>query len=673
MNIKIIKLTLFNFKCFKGENTFNFDGKDVITISGSNGKGKTTIADAITWCLFGKNYAGQSDFDLKTHDETGKVIPHLDHYVELLISLQEGDAMEKHVTLRRTIKEVWIKKRGAEETVFKNNSTECIVNGELLGPTDYKKYVTSLISEGVFRAITSPTFFTGLHWKEQRSFLGELTKGDAAVDVCGADPDLQALETYLVNNNETIVEYLKHRSYRIKEAKEKLQAIPIRLEEQNKALPQLLDWNTLTADKAYLQTQMADVTEKINLLRTGNGADIKREEIRKQIEEKQKWIDDYVEKTRLGYQDALNTRQKAINAASLKFNEAVNNQRLMEQTIQADERLIERAKETDYEAELQKLRDQWPSSKFIFDKSLTFCPTCGQELPRDQVDKLYDDARTKFNLNREAKIKELNEAAAKVNKEKAEAAEALKTLEEKLAADKAQLDNIKQEINDIFQNKAKLEKLPPIDMVEQVLADDDYYKSHVDELNALKESLSNVTDSEDDKNALDELLQKRSEIDNALNDVTSKLATRLPYDRILALIDGIKEEEKDLVKQLSKLEQEEDLGKQLQNRQNYALEEQVNGHFSITRWRMFHTVNNGGDPFEEPFCECFDLNGTAYHDGLNQAARLNIGLDICNTLCKHYNVSAPIVIDNAESTIDILPTIGQQIRLQVAPTELQMS
>ena len=75
MKIIIKSLTLTNFKCFRSkEITFN---DDVTTIKGRNGVGKTTIADAILWCLFGKNSQGQADFDLKTHDENGKPIPNL--------------------------------------------------------------------------------------------------------------------------------------------------------------------------------------------------------------------------------------------------------------------------------------------------------------------------------------------------------------------------------------------------------------------------------------------------------------------------------------------------------------------------------------------------------------------------------------------------------------------
>jgi hypothetical protein len=87
---------------------------------------------------------------------------------------------------------------------------------------------------------------------------------------------------------------------------------------------------------------------------------------------------------------------------------------------------------------------------------------------------------------------------------------------------------------------------------------------------------------------------------------------------------------------------------------------------------MFRTVVNNGDPYNEPFWECYDLNGTAYHDGLNQAARLNIGLDIICAMSRVYNTSAPVIIDQSESTLDILPTTGQQIRLCVKDSDLQV-
>jgi hypothetical protein len=50
----------------------------------------------------------------------------------------------------------------------------------------------------------------------------------------------------------------------------------------------------------------------------------------------------------------------------------------------------------------------------------------------------------------------------------------------------------------------------------------------------------------------------------------------------------------------------------------------------------------------------------------NNAARINAGVEIIDTLSKHYGVSMPLFIDNAESVVDIAHTDTQVIRLVVS-------
>ena len=94
MNIRITHLSMTNFKCFRSRE-FDFDN-DITTIRGRNGEGKTTIADAILFCLFGKNVAGQSDLELFKTRENGQVIPNLDHSVEMRLTTNgRGDNNDK--------------------------------------------------------------------------------------------------------------------------------------------------------------------------------------------------------------------------------------------------------------------------------------------------------------------------------------------------------------------------------------------------------------------------------------------------------------------------------------------------------------------------------------------------------------------------------------------------
>ena len=79
--VKIKRLTLCNFKGLRNV-TVEFS-EDATTISGRNGTGKTTIKDAFSWLLWGKDSEGNTDskFGIKTNDANGNFIPDLEHEV----------------------------------------------------------------------------------------------------------------------------------------------------------------------------------------------------------------------------------------------------------------------------------------------------------------------------------------------------------------------------------------------------------------------------------------------------------------------------------------------------------------------------------------------------------------------------------------------------------------
>ena len=79
--MKLKKLTLTNFK---GCRSFclDTDGGQSVSVYGDNATFKTTIFDAFLFLLFEKNSLGAKDFDIKTRDEHGNVIPAINHEVE---------------------------------------------------------------------------------------------------------------------------------------------------------------------------------------------------------------------------------------------------------------------------------------------------------------------------------------------------------------------------------------------------------------------------------------------------------------------------------------------------------------------------------------------------------------------------------------------------------------
>ena len=371
MNIYIKKLELTNFKCFRHKE-FMFDS-DVTTIRGRNGVGKTTIADAILWCLFGKNAQGQADFDLKTHDENGKPIPNLDHSVEMVLTTNAITGPNE-ITLKRTLKETWVKKRGSEEQVFKNNTTEYLVNGEVTTATDYKKYISELVSEDVFRAITSPFCFPSFKWQLQRDFLSNLAGDISPESIAGADEEIKELIGTL--GEEDIIAYRKHLSYQIKKIKDSLDKIPVRLEEQNKALPEKLDWSALEVQSDSVSRQLKDIEQKILAIKSGNGDDIKKEELRKKLDELHKSKSEIEKQTRSTLFNKEQILLHDITEAGIKFNSLLNTQRDLENQIQSFDTLSKRCRETaeeTFKSEQTYIREHWKETQIEFDSSEAVC------------------------------------------------------------------------------------------------------------------------------------------------------------------------------------------------------------------------------------------------------------------------------------------------------------
>ena len=109
--VLIKELHLLNFKGVRELHlTFN---DNQTSINGKNGSGKTTIFDAFTWLLFGKDSEDRKNFDIKTLDSDGNAIPRIPH--EVTATLQVNG---ENITLCRKLSEKWTKKRGQATEEF---------------------------------------------------------------------------------------------------------------------------------------------------------------------------------------------------------------------------------------------------------------------------------------------------------------------------------------------------------------------------------------------------------------------------------------------------------------------------------------------------------------------------------------------------------------------------
>ena len=98
------------------------------------------------------------------------------------------------------------------------------------------------------------------------------------------------------------------------------------------------------------------------------------------------------------------------------------------------------------------------------------------------------------------------------------------------------------------------------------------------------------------------------------------------------------------------------------------LESKINSKFKYARFKLFSTQINGG---LQETCETL-YSGVPYGGGLNNAARINVGLDIINTLSEHYGLSAPIFVDNSEAVTKLIDVNSQVISLVVSEKDKQL-
>ena len=98
-----------------------------------------------------------------------------------------------------------------------------------------------------------------------------------------------------------------------------------------------------------------------------------------------------------------------------------------------------------------------------------------------------------------------------------------------------------------------------------------------------------------------------------------------------------------------------------------TMESRINGRFKYVSFKMFAQQVNGG---EVECCETL-INGVPFSDA-NNAAKINAGIDIINVLCKHYDIYAPIFIDNRESVTNLIECDSQIVNLIVSEPDKKL-
>jgi DNA repair exonuclease SbcCD ATPase subunit len=143
LNIKFNSLSVSNFKNHK---SLDVKFGDITNIEGRNGAGKSSIAEAITWCLYGFDPMGTKIDPTPSAEEPPEEVK-----VELLLSV---DGI-KTLVGRSLVK--------GKAMYYINEVPE--------KATKYSEFVESLFDKNLFLSLFNPTYFSSQHWQDQRTQL----------------------------------------------------------------------------------------------------------------------------------------------------------------------------------------------------------------------------------------------------------------------------------------------------------------------------------------------------------------------------------------------------------------------------------------------------------------------------------------------------------------------
>ena len=176
--IQIDRLKLENFKCHSNLE-LDFGGQNV-AIYGDNATGKTSVYDALTWLLFGKDSAGngEKNIEMKPLDAAGAVADRNAITAVEAALLVAGEP----VILRRTYREVWSTKRGSSVETFDGHTSEYYIDGVPCKKNAFDSRIRDIVPEDTFRLLTSVSYFAqDLHWQKRRAVLFTMAKASGNI------------------------------------------------------------------------------------------------------------------------------------------------------------------------------------------------------------------------------------------------------------------------------------------------------------------------------------------------------------------------------------------------------------------------------------------------------------------------------------------------------------
>lgn len=673
--MKKIEVREIRLTDFKGQSEKKIEFGHRAIVSGKNGCGKTTLADAFMWVFCDKDYSLKSNPDIRP-DDGRECLPRVD--IDLVI---DGKPVSVAKFQKRTESKP---KDGKPGKVALLNKYE--INGVPKAERDFK---ADLKERGFdfdnFLMLSHMEIFTDLKDADARKILFSMSDGDGKSDleIAKTVPDCTELAPLLETYKADEIKAMN--SATLKKAEEQLKAIPNQIIGMEHSKVDA-DTAELELQKNVLHEQIADIEKQI--AQSGNE---KAGEIKAELAGLSTKLLEIVSKAKA---DLLEQKSSVCNKVStLELDRNIKTSELNRKTS-ALESL--RAQKKELLEKLQNARTQYPKIKDAewdsstlesiesetFKDADTICPTCGQNLPTEQIEQLKSrfEQKKQERINQQLKAQEeweqdkkrkLDEVIQIGNKASADMKEAHKQ-EETLTSEISKLtDELEQIKTSLDAENKNLEAIPK----EPDLSGNAEYQQILISIKEKEQELNSLDDGEEAKKQLSEQLSGKKQ---ELTAVNQKIGEANNNARIDEQIEKLQESQKQYAQSKADAQMILDELKSLSMAKNTALEDAVNKYFDGVKVKLFDTQKNG-----EVVDACIwyvqdkDGNWKKLIGNANTALMMKGKITIMDGLQKFYGVSYPIFVDCAaeldNSSLSGIKADAQLILLKVAEGDMTVT
>lgn len=631
--LKIKKLHAENFKHFK---LADFDFSDMTRISGQNGLGKSSLATAIMWTLFGVDYDLTSNPKVR-REVDGEPVNDVPVTVEIVM-----DYDGKEVTVQKTQKRS-INKNGeiADSNVFS-------VNRVNKTQRDFNAYFDFSFDDLLM--CMNPAAFLAQKPVEMRKFLFKLPQDISDRDIVARFPELSGLAELL--DQYTVEEITAMNKASITRLSKEISGYPGRIDEVNRQIVEDVDVAELELQINALKDQIADIerqesdtlsqSDEINSMQDNllelrfKKTDIETKAydvLRVEKAKKQAEYNHYCE-------DAMKL-QTSINQLKIKRDKIQND--ISRKKAEKDSLLADYGKiAADTPPEFVELPD--------LNENDLVCPTCGQAFPPDRREQIIADHEKKkkdrladyqaflvgYEKGKEERLAEISEQGRKLRDEIAQLETIeLPDMEKKILEATEAHDSALSQANKVLEEMNKLPSQPD-------LSDNQEYEAICLEISAKEEAIRSINKGTDHKA---ELRRRKEEIYDELDSAKEQLAK---VNNNVVLEDRLEElRQEHMQKEQAKADCERilDLLAELDKKKNEYLVADINRHFGRVTWKLWENAKNGNyQTCCVPMIDGFDIRSTANHGRVLEAQ-----MDVALSIQKIVGINAPVLLDNAEA------------------------